>query len=87
MSLNGKTICLTEKMKNCSPLHIVSARLGELGLTYAKLTVEGKSKEIQAVQTLLEELDISGCMIEADALNCQKETAKAVVKGNGDYLF
>ncbi len=87
VSLDGKTICSTEKMKNCSPLHIVSAQLGELGLTYAQRTVEGKSNEIPAVQTLLAELDISGCIIVADALNCQKETAKAVIKGNGDYLF
>jgi predicted transposase YbfD/YdcC len=26
-------------------------------------------------------------MIVADALNCQKETAKAVIEGKGDYLF
>jgi len=32
-------------------------------------------------------LKIQGCMIVADALNCQKETAKAVIEGKGDYLF
>ena len=75
-------------MKKCStPLHIVSAQLGELGLTYAQETVDDKSNEIPAVQKLLEELDISGCMVVADALNCQKETAKVVVSGKGDYLL
>ncbi len=88
VSLDGKTICSTEKMKNySSPLHIVSAQLGEMGLTYAQRTVDGKSNEIPAVQKLLTELDISGCIIVADALNCQKETAKAVIKGKGDYLL
>ncbi len=88
VSLDGKTICSTEKMKSySSPLHIVSAQLGEMGLTYAQRTVDGKSNEIPAVQKFLTELDISGCIIVADALNCQKETAKAVINGKGDYLF
>ncbi len=88
VSLDGKTICSTGKMQSySSPLHIVSAQLGEMGLTYAQRTVEGKSNEIPAVQKLLSELDISGCIIVADALNCQKETAKAVIKGKGDYLL
>lgn len=88
ISLDGKTVRSTEKMKSyTSPLHIVSAQLGELGLTYAQKAVEGKSNEIPAVQKLLEELDINGCIVVADALNSQKETAKIVVKGKGDYLL
>ncbi len=88
VSLDGKTICSTKKMKSYkSPLHIVSAQLGEMGLTYAQRTVDGKSNEIPAVQELLSELDISGCIIVADALNCQKGTAKVVINGKGDYLL
>lgn len=88
IAVDGKTVRSTAKMKNSnSPLHIVSAQLGELGLTYAQETVDGKSNEIPAVQKLLKELDISGCIVVADALNCQKETAKIVVEGKGDYLL
>ncbi len=65
----------------------MSAQLGKMGLTYAQRTVDGKSNEIPAVKKLLAELDISGCVIVADALNCQKETAKTVVRGKGDYLL
>ena len=44
IAVDGKTVCSTKKMKNCStPLHIVSAQLGELGLTYAQETVDDKS--------------------------------------------
>lgn len=88
IAVDGKTIRSTVKQKNSdSPLHIVSAQLAELGLTYAQRTVAHKSNEIPAVQALLDELDIAGCMIVADALNCQKETAKMVIKGKGDYLL
>lgn len=88
ISLDGKTIRSTEKMDSYkSPLHIVSAQVSELGMTFAQKSVESKSNEIPAVQKLLEELDISGCIIVADALNCQKNTAKAVISGGADYVL
>ena len=88
ITLDGKTIRSTSKMSGYSnPLHIVSAQLSELGITFASKTVEGKSNEIPAVQELVAELEISGCILVADALNCQKETAEAIIKGKGDYLL
>lgn len=70
-----------------SPLHIVSAQVSELGMTFAQKGVESKSNEIPAVQELLEELDIGGCIIVANALNCQKNTGKAVISGGADYVL
>ena len=88
ISVDGKTVRSTERMKDChQPLHIISAQLSELGLTLASKSVRGKSNEIPTVQDLLEKLDISGCLVVADALNCQKETAKTIIRKNGDYLL
>lgn len=88
IAIDGKTIRSTEKMKaHDRPLHIISAQLSELGITLGSKAVESKSNEIPAVRQLIEEMDIEGCLIVADALNCQKETAKAIVQGNGDYLL
>jgi len=70
-----------------SPLHIVSAHIAELGITFGQQTVYDKSNEIPAVRQLLDMLDIEGCMVVADAVNCQRETAKAVVAGKADYLL
>ena len=70
-----------------SPLHIVSAHIGELGLTLAQKTVESKSNEIPAEPKLIKELDIPSCMVVADALNCQIETAEAIVEAKADYLL
>jgi predicted transposase YbfD/YdcC len=58
--------------------------LAEQGITLAQQTVDGKSSEIPAMRELLELLDSEGCIITADALHCQKGTAKAVIKGKGD---
>ncbi len=88
IALDGKTIRSTAKMAQYEePLHIISAQLSNLGLTFGQKAVEGKSNEIPAVQELLRQLDVSGCMIVADAMHCQKETAKTVVCGKADYLL
>lgn len=87
VSLDGRTIRSAEKMESYeNPLHIVSAQVSELGMTFAQKSVEGKRNEISAVQKLLKELEISGCIIIADALNCQKDTAQAVISQGADYV-
>lgn len=88
ISVDGKTIRSTTGMKNMSsPLHIISAQISELGITLASETVADKSNEIPAVQEILQKLDIDGCLVVADALNCQQKTAEVIVKGKGDYLL
>jgi len=88
ISIDGKTIRSVGKMKcHDESLHIISAHIAELGVTIGQNAVESKSNEIPAVRELIKIINISDCLIVADALNCQKETAKAIIKGGGDYLL
>ena len=88
LSFDGKTIRSTGKMsKYNSPMHIVSAHIAELGITFGQETVYDKSNEIPAMRNLLDLLSIEGCVIVADALHCQKETAKAIVEKKADYVL
>jgi len=88
ISFDGKTIRSTSKMEKYNkPMHIVSAHIAEMGITFGQQTVYEKSNEIPAVRELIELLDLNGCMVVADALNCQKETAKAIVNKGADYLL
>lgn len=88
ISLDGKTICSTNRIEKIeSPLHIISAQISELGLTLAQRSTDDKSNEIPAVQELLKELNIKGHMVVADALNCQKDTAKTIIDQEADYLL
>ena len=88
LSFDGKTIRSTGKMgKYDKPLHIVTAHVGELKFSLAQQTVDEKSNEIPAVRELIELLDINGCTVVADALHCQKDTAKTVVGAGADYLL
>ena len=88
ISLDGKTIRSTNKIESYeTPLHIVSAYISKIGMTFGQKVVDGKSNEIPAAQELIKELNIKGCVVTADALNCQKETAQVIVNGKGDYLL
>ena len=88
ISIDGKTIRSTNKIESYeTPLHIVSAYISEIGMTFGQKVVDGKSNEIPAVQDLIRELNIKNCVVTADALNCQKDTAQAIVDGKGDYLL
>lgn len=88
VSFDGKTICSTANME-CyeNPLHIVSAQISELGLTFGQEAVNGKSNEIPATQRLIKALKLKGCIVVADALNCQKATADAIIEQDADYLL
>ena len=46
-----------------------------------------KATKSQLCVNLSNYLNIEGCTVVADALNCQKETAKAIVKSGADYLL
>ena len=85
---DGKTICSTGKMGEYDkPLHILSAYLAEAGLTLSQKTVDEKSNEIPAMRELLKLINVRGCMVTADALHCQRETAETIINCGGDYLL
>jgi predicted transposase YbfD/YdcC len=88
ISFDGKTIRSTGKMDTyASPMHIISAHLGELGITIAGQRVDSKSNEIPAVRELISLLDVDRCIIVADAMHCQKETAALIIEKGADYLL
>jgi len=88
VSFDGKTICSTGAMSEYDKaLHILSAHIAELGITIGQKTVSDKSNEIPAMRELLKLIDLKGCMVVADALHCQTETAKEIINAGGDYLL
>ena len=88
ITYDGKTVCSTGKMdKYDSPLHIISAHIAELGITVASRKTDSKSNEIPAVRELIRMLEVEGCIITADAMHCQKETAALIDEKKAGYLL
>lgn len=86
IAIDGKTLCGSAGSK-LGPLHLVSAWAAEANLTLGQVAVDGKSNEITAIPQLLELLDLQGALVTIDAMGCQKEIAKKIIAGGGDYVL
>lgn len=67
--------------------YIISAYLGNYGLSIGQLKVGEKTNEIKEIPKLLKKLDISNCVITIDAIGCQKPIAKQIVEQKGHYCL
>jgi predicted transposase YbfD/YdcC len=85
-AIDGKTLGGSAGSKG-GPLHLVSAWATQANLTLGQVAVEGKSNEITAIPALLELLDLKDALVSIDAMGCQKEIAKKIVAGGGDYVL
>jgi len=86
IAIDGKTLCGSAGSK-LGPLHLVSAWATQAHLTLGQVAVDGKSNEITAIPKLLELLDLHGALVTIDAIGCQREIAKRIVAGGGDYVL
>lgn len=86
LSLDGKSLRGSQKQgaPGCHLLSVVSHRLG---LTLAQQSVDDKTNEIPVAPQVLEALVLEGRVVTADAMHTQKETAKAIIGHQGDYVM
>jgi predicted transposase YbfD/YdcC len=88
VALDGKTARRSfDRRGGRGPLHLISAWACEARLVLGQLRVDDKSNEIPAVPNLLAMLALDGCIVTADAMHCQSETARAIVERGGDYVL
>jgi len=86
IAIDGKTICGSGNQSH-KAYHVVSAFVAENQITLGEITTEEKSNEITAIPELLDSLNISGSIITADAMSCQKKIAKKVLENEADYVI
>jgi len=88
IAIDGKTLRRSHDKRNgLGPLHVVSALATEHGITLGQLATEEKSNEITAIPKLLKQLDLKGAIISIDAAGCQKNIARQIVDGKGDFVL
>ena len=86
--IDGKTLRASGGAKHRdNPLHIVSAWATKQGMMLGQVAVDSKSNEITAIPRLLEMLELRGAIVSIDAMGCQKDIAKQIVDGGGDYVL
>lgn len=88
IAVDGKAIRSTAKLKALEHgLRVLSAYDVETGTVIGQLEVGEKTNEIPVFQALLPMLEISGRILTADAMHCQRRTCAMVIEGGGDYVF
>ena len=88
IAIDGKTARRSfDTRERRNPLHAVSAWSSQHQLVLGQVAVDEKSNEISAIPRLLTLLDIENCIITLDAMGCQKDIAKQIVKGKADYIL
>ena len=88
ISIDGKAIkSATDKINNGSIPYIVSAFIGEIGLSIGQVKVDDKSNEIVAIPNLLDLLKIEGATITIDAIGTQEEIINKIVNKKGHYVL
>jgi predicted transposase YbfD/YdcC len=88
IAIDGKTCRRShDAAQQLGPLHIVSAWASEEGIALGQIATEEKSNEITAIPQLLEQIDLTNSLITIDAMGCQKEIAREIVEGGGDFVI
>jgi len=67
--------------------HMVSAFVSANATVFAQVKTDGKGQEIDGIEKLLAVLDVKGSVVTIDALGCNKDIAKRIVEGEGDYIL
>src|SRR4051794_20397192 len=88
VAIDGKTNRRShDAAQGLGPLHLVSAWAAEEGIALGQVAAEAKSNEITAIPVLLEQIELADALITIDAMGCQKEIARQISDGGGDFVI
>jgi len=88
VAIDGKTLRRSfDRASAKAALHLISAWSVENHLVLGQQAVDGKSNEITAIPKLLQTLDLEGAIVTIDAMGCQKEIARQIVKQKADFCL
>lgn len=89
IAIDGKTVRGARSATTAAP-HLVAALDHATGVVLGQNAIEAKSNEIPAVRDLLagfDPADLRGCLITADAMHTQDDTAQAILDAGADYVL
>lgn len=86
--IDGKAIkSATNRIKKGNTPYIVSAFLGNIGISIGQVKVDTKSSEHTAIPKLLDLINIKDSVITIDAIGTQKKIIDKIIEKDGDYCL
>lgn len=76
-----------ENTEEIKPINTMSIYSHNYGVSLIQDYIEEKSNEIPMGPELIKKLNLTNCILTADALNTQKETVTAIKEAHGDYVL
>jgi predicted transposase YbfD/YdcC len=86
VAVDGKTL-RGSAAHNHGPVHLVNVWASANRLILGQWKVADHSNEITALPELLRALELAGCTVTVDALNCQKTVAQEISEADADYVL
>jgi predicted transposase YbfD/YdcC len=86
IAIDGKTIN-GSKYDVEKATHVLNAFATKAGIVLAKRTVDTKTNEIPEIPKLLDDLNIKGGVVSADAMGCQKTIALKIKEKEANYFL
>jgi len=88
VAIDGKTLRGShDRSAGQEALHVVNAWANHVSFCLGQVSVDSKANEIPAVRELLDILNLKGAVVTADAMHCQKATAKKIIEKEADYVL
>lgn len=88
IAIDGKTVRRSHDRRSLkTALHLVCAWSVANHLVLGQQATDVKSNEITAIPKLLKMLELDGTIVTIDAIGCQREIARQIVNGGGDYML
>jgi predicted transposase YbfD/YdcC len=75
------------KAKKSGGIHVISAFVGENGITLGEIKSESKRGEIKEIPKLLEQIYVKGSIVTIDSIGCQHEILKKTISKKADYVI
>lgn len=86
LSMDGQAVRASRNGKE-KPHMIMTLFAADSKTAIRQILIEEKSNEIPAAPKLMGDIDATGCIVTADALNTQVETATAIIQSHGHYCL
>jgi len=88
IALDGKEVRGSHNAAQQWPaIILLSAFATDSGLVIGQQKVDATSNEIPAAVEVLNQIDIAGATVTADAIHCQRDTADTIRERGGHYLL
>ena len=86
IAIDGKTI-KGSKSKEHKPYHILTCFCTDYQVVFGEICLAEKTNEITGFYDIIKIVDIKNSIITGDAMFCQREIVKTIIKEKSDFVF